>query len=82
MPTLERILELQLQNPEVFQGGMFLGIYFVFIIFLFNVLIDLVAKIIFYIYEKSRAIKIENDKKDPPKKLFASLFKKREDGEK
>ena len=46
--------------------------------FLWIAVLEIITAFVCYIDEKTRAIKIENDKKSPPKKLFANLFKKKE----
>ena len=77
MLTLQEIFELQLLNPESFQAGfVFAAITFIFVL-LWIAVLEIVTAFIWYIDEKTRAIKIENDKKSPPKKL-ANLFKKKE----
>lgn len=80
---IEKFLNYGIENPEAFQSGWFLGLSFMIAFMLFSSVCDILVPLSRYLWEKVRALKIENDKKDPPKKLFSSLFKKnRENSEK
>ena len=80
--NLERLINLGSENPEIFQAGLIFGMLFMLAFMFWNSIIDVVASLARYVWEKTRAIKIENDKKSPPKKLFGNLFKKKNDNEK
>ena len=80
--SLEMLIELGAENPEIFQAGWICGLAFICAFMLYSSICDVIIAIVRCIHEKTRAIKIENDKQDPPKKLFGKLFKKNEREEK
>lgn len=76
--NLEQLIDLGTQNPEIFQAGWIVGMLFMLAFMFWSSICDVIVSLTRYVWEKTRAIKIENDKKSPPKKLFANLFKKKE----
>lgn len=76
--NLEHLINLGSQNPEIFQAGWMFGMLFMLSFMFWSSICDVIVSLTRYVWEKTRAIRIENDKKSPPKKLFASFFNKKD----
>ena len=82
MFNLEELINLGSQNPDIFVAGFVVGLLFMLAFMLWSSICDVVISLTRYIWQKVRALKIENDKKDPPKRFFSNLFQKKSNNEK